>query len=258
MSEILSSFLVLDYCKFEETWECLNSIKKNALFPHKTILLDNGGNSEYSWAFYKAGLCDTLITHKNGQGGGFGQTDLFRWCDTPYAYFIQNDQELIQQITEETNNRFIELLKNGYKSVDLNGDQSMRGAWTDRAHFIETAFFNSLTPFPNGGPGPFHHLRWNENYLQEVFEKNNYKIAHVTPLFFKDCGKLSIRINPDGSKWEIRPDTKEVRLVNGPVKEKYVFPEFTDEEWSEVVKNQSWPEWKIPSNLIKHSFHVWN
>lgn len=257
MSNILSSFLVLDYCKLEETFNCLNSIKKYALFPHKTILLDNGGNQDYSWDFYKAGLCDVLITNKNGLGGGAGQTDLFRFCDTPYAYFIQNDQELIRPIQEGDNDKFIELLEADYKQIELAGDQSGRGVWSDRAHFISTTFFNSLSPFPLGGPGIWGDKRWNENYMQEVFAVNNYKIAHLG-YWFKDCGRISIRTNPDGSKWEIRPDTKEVRLVNGPVIEKFVFPEFTEEEWFGVLETQSWPEWKIPANLEKHSFHVWN
>jgi hypothetical protein len=258
MNNILSSFLVLDYCKYKETLECLESIKQHALFPHKTVHLDNGSNVAYPSTFLNEGLCDVLISKRTGDGGGFGQTDLFRWCDTPYAYFVQNDQKLIRDITEDTNNKFIELLNNGYKCVDLNGDQSGRKVWTDRAHFIETKFFNSLAPFPNGGPGPNHHLRWNENYLQEVFSCNNFQIAHIGPLFFQDCGKLSIRKNPDGSIWEIRPDTKGVRLVNGPVRESYVFPEFTEQEWKKILDAQAWADWDIPENLKKHSFHVWN
>lgn len=258
MEKILLSFLVLDFLKEEESRICLESLKRHVKIPCKIIYLDNGGRQKYSWSFIENDLCDVLISKKNGNGGGFGQTDLFRYCDTEFAIFLQNDQELIQDITEETNNKFIELLNNGYKCIDLNGDQSRRGAWTDRAHFIDVKFFNSLAPFPNGGPGPFHHLRWNENYLQEIFQKNNYQIAHVGPLYFKDCGKNSIRANPDGSLWEIKPDTKGVKLSNGPVKEKYVFPEFTDEEWNEVLTSQNWPDWKIPQNLIKHSFHVWN
>jgi hypothetical protein len=259
MSNILSSFLVLDYCKYWETKDCLESIKKHALFPHKTVLLDNGGNREYPFDFFKEGLCDVFITKKDGGGGGFGQTDLFRWCDTPYAYFVQNDQKLIRDINEETNNKFIELLNNGYNCVDLNGDQSRRGVWTDRAHFIDVKFFNSLVPnLGGGGPGENHHLPWNERGLQDIFKEKMYQIAHVGPLYFEDCGKLSIRKNPDGSVWEIRPDTKGVRLVKGPVKEKYIFPEFTDAEWQQILDSQKWEEWDIPEELKQHSFHVWN
>lgn len=254
---ILSTFLVLDYCKEEETLTCLRSIREHAKFPHKIVLLDNGSSEIYPWQFYRNGLCDILISKNKNDGGGFGQTDLFRYCDTPYAYFIQQDQILIKDITEEINNKFIELLENGYHQVDLAGDQSGRDVWSDRAHVIKTDFFNSLAPFGNGGPGPAHHLLWNEKYLQDVFEKNNYRIARV-PLFFRDNGKLSIRTNPDGSEWEIRPDTKQVRLISGPVKEKYVFPEFSGSEWDFILKEQNWPEWNIPENLKKHSFRVWN
>lgn len=256
MSEILSSFLVLGYKKYWETLDCLESIATNANFPHKTIVLDNSNDEDYC-DFLDDDLCDVLITNKTNMGGGFGQTDLFRYCDTPYAYFVQNDQKLIKIINKEINDKFIELLNNGYKQIDLNGDQSGKGIWTDRAHFIDVKFFNLLGSFPNGGPGPYHHLRWNENYLQEIFIKYRYQIAHL-PLYFQDCGKNSIRTNPDGSEWEIKPDTKAIKLIKGPVLEKYIFPEFTDEEWDGILKNNSWPEWKIPEKLKQHSFHVWN
>ena len=39
-------------------------------------------------------------------GGGFGQTDLWRYCDTEYLLFIQNDQALVREIDEDTNKYF--------------------------------------------------------------------------------------------------------------------------------------------------------
>src|ERR1041384_263136 len=136
MNDIKCSFLVLDFKKSQETFNCVESIKKPALFPYTTIYLDNGGfDEEYPNELYKKGLCDVLVRKKNGMGGGYGQTDLIRYCPTEYFFFIQNDQELILDITQENINWFIELLNNGYSCIDLNGDQSRSGIWTDRAHF---------------------------------------------------------------------------------------------------------------------------
>ncbi len=44
------------------------------------------------------------------------------------------------------------------------------------------------------------------------------------------------------------------RLWGGEIKEKYVYPKFSDEEWEKVLKNQDWPDWEIPSEEIAHSF----
>ena len=256
MSEIKCSFLVLDFKKEVETYNCLLSIKKHAMFPHKIIYLDNGAFDEkYPHEFYKDGLCDVLIRKKNGMGGGYGQTDLIRYCDTPYFFFVQNDQELILDLSPENMDYFIGLLNNGYNCVDLNGDQSRRGAWTDRAHFMKTEFFNSLGPFPNGGPG--HDSEpWNESYLQYKFQENNYKIAHIKPAPFKDCGKWSVREAGDGL-YKHRCDTKILFVEKIPTYKTEVFPPFNDEEW-ELALSGNWPkEGKVPELWINNVFKFW-
>ncbi len=249
---------VLDYRKEKETRVCLESIRRHVKFDHKIVYLDNGSNQDYPWKIYQEGLCDILISKKNGGGGGEGQTDLFRWVTSPYTLFVQNDQELVYDITPQIFAQFIHLLNNGYDAIGLNGDQSNRGVWTDRAHLIKTDFFNSLGPFPNGGPGEKHHIPWNEKYLQDKFDQNGYKIAQIQPVFFRDRGSSSTRRNPDGSVWEHRPDTKELRLIKGPIKERYVYPKFNDAEWQSVLSTQAWKDWDIPENEKNQSFHVWN
>lgn len=256
MSEILLTIAILDYNKYIETKLCLESIRAHIKIPYKLVLLDNGGTQDYPWKFYKDGLCDILISKKNGGGGGFGQTDLFRWCDTKYISFIQNDQVLQYDIEDSTLANFIELLKE-YKCIDLNGDQSGRGIWTDRAHFMETEFFNSLGPFPNGGPGENHHLRWNENYLQEVFTKNDYKIAHIIPAYFRDNGTYSIRNMGDGGHWCHRTDNKKLWNLVRPKIISPVFPNFTEEEKLKIMSPEGWPDGQIPEKEIKCSFHCW-
>lgn len=251
----LATFLVLDYRKPKETELCLKSIRQNAQFDHEIIYLDNGSNDEYPFDLYQDGLCDIFISKKRGMGGGYGQTDLFRFCDTKYAFFVQSDQFLNYPLTEQNIQNFIEILKSGFDCVDLNGDQSQKGIWTDRAHFIDVDFFNSLAPFSNGGPGEFHHLRWNENYLQEVFEKRGNKIAHIKPTIFIDNGVWTVRALPCGGQVSMRTDTKQVNWEKLP-KEPYIFPDHTDKEWAEAIAGK-WINGTIPENYKKHSFNCW-
>ncbi len=253
---IKASFLVLDYKKPKETEMCLRSIRENAKFSHQIIYQDNGSNEDYPFELYKKGLIDILISVKNGMGGGYGQTDLFRFCDTKYAFFVQSDQVLRHGLDDYHIDMFIEFLtKNNMDCIDLNGDQSNRGVWTDRAHFIDVDFFNSLAPFPNGGPGKFHHNRWNENYLQEVFEKRGNKFAHLRPAVFQDIGIWTVRELPCGAVMKMRTDTKEMHWISTP-KSPYDFPELTESEWNTSISG-NWVNGTIPENYKKHSFNCW-
>lgn len=253
-SEPQVSFLVLQYRKEAETLACLQSIRRHAKLSHKIVLLDNGGGEDYNWRFYRDGLCDVLISKREGRGGGFGQTDLFRWCDTRFAAFIQNDQELLYDIDEATFARLAAPLSAGFQCVDLNGDQSRKGIWTDRAHLIDTAFFNSLAPFPNGGPGN-DAASWNEAYLQRVFAERGYQIAHVQPALFADCGKWSVREAGDGL-YKHRCDTKQLWIEKQPTYRTEVYPPFNDAEWETALAGH-WIGGTIPDQWKLHSFNCW-
>ncbi len=244
--------LVLDYSKPIETRRCLESICRHLLVAHKTVLLDNGGGLDYPWQLYKDGLCDVLISKRVGRGGGYGQTDLFRWCDTPFALFLQNDQELLYDVDETQFARLAALL-DGYQCVDLNGDQSGRGVWSDRAHLIKTDFFNSLAPFPNGGPG-LDAAKWNEQYLQEVFADRGCQIAHVKPALFADCGKWSVRESGDGIL-KHRCDTKQMYVVKQPTYLSDVYPPLNEDEKRQMLAGE-WVDGTIPVAWLSHSFAV--
>ena len=250
------SVLVLDFNKEFETRLCLNSIKKYLKVPHKVILLDNGAAEDYCWQIYKEDLCDVLISKKRGGGGGYGQTDLIRFCDTIFFLFVQNDQYLQYPIDENTFDQFKNLLDNGYSCVDLNGDQSGRGAWTDRAHLMKTEVFNSLGPFPNGGPGEFHGQRWNENYLQEVFETRGLKIAHINPKFFQDFGIYSLRDMGEGGVFLHRTDTKQCFVIVPPKVRNFCYPNVTNEEFN-IMRDGLWEDGRIPKKEKIHSFNCW-
>lgn len=248
------SVLCLDFAKPAETRLCLDSIRRHIKVPHKVVYLDNGSNADYPWGLYREGLCDVLISKRVGRGGGFGQSDLFRWCDTPYALFVQNDQELLYDIDERTFSTLIAPLSQGYHCVDLNGDQSGRGVWTDRAHLIETRFFNSLAPFPNGGPGN-DAAKWNEAYLQRVFAEKGYRIAHFRPALFQDCGKWSVREAGDGL-FKHRTDKKTLYVIKRPSFMTEVYPPLNSQEWAEVL-NGTWINGTIPEAWKQHSFQCW-
>jgi hypothetical protein len=250
------SYLILDFNKPQEGLNLLLSIQKFAKHDKEIVYLCNGGESDYAVDFYKKGLVDTLIIKKDGDGGGFGQSDLWRYCKTDYAFFIQVDHVLLREINQSIIDVFINLLdKENYKCIDLNGDQSNRDAWTDRAHFMRTSFFNSLSPFPNGGPG-MDSIPWNEEYLGNIFKNNDYQIAHMD-LFFGDCGKWSIREAGDGL-YKHRCDTKVLYVLKKPTYKTGVYPPFNDKEWN-LCLNGDWPEnGCIPESWKPHSFRVWS
>lgn len=254
MDEPQLTALVLDFRKEQETRECLQSLRDHLLVPHKTVLLDNGSGDDYPWAIYREGLCDVLISKREGRGGGYGQTDLFRWCDTRWALFVQQDQVLVHDIDQSTFDHLTALLATGqYQCVDLNGDQSGKGIWTDRAHLIETAFFNSLGPFPNGGPG-LDAQPWNEQYLQRVFEGRGYRIAHITPAVFADCGRTSVRKAGDGL-YSHECDTKKMTILRQPTYRTDVYPPFSEIEWGLALSGR-WINGTIPEKWREHSFVV--
>ena len=173
--------------------------------------------------------------------------------DTPYTLFVQQDQVLAHEINDGAFDWMLSKLANGYKAVDLAGDQG-HGAWSDRAHLISTDFFNSLSPFPNGGPGR-DEVRWNENYLQEVFRRPENKIFHVQePLFFRDAGVWSVRKVNDGIV-RMRTDTKQVWWEKLPTS-RYVFPQLSDDEWAATLFG-AWVGGTIPEAYKAHSFNCW-
>lgn len=250
---------VLGFRKPIEADLCLRSLRAHLKVSDSQIVyLDNGSNEDYPWKLYQNGLCDVLISKRRGMGGGVGQTDLFRWSPSPYTLFVQEDQLLVRDIT---NQYFIEMMillepddgtGPGYDCIDLNGDQSNRGVWTDRAHLIRTDFFNGLAPFPNGGPGPLHHLRWNENYLQEKVRPE--RIYHVKPAPFMDRGVWTIR-EVGGGIVRMQTDTKQVWWDRLPT-ESYVFPEMSEYEWTKSIEG-TWIGGTVPEAYKAHSFNCW-
>lgn len=260
------SFLVLDYKKPKETKLLLESIKRHVKFSYKVIYLHNG-YSQYSDALMQEGLIHQLIMTSENDGLGLGTRNLFAACFSHYAIYVQNDQILGRDFTEDELDYLINHLdymnvdEKLVKSISLAGAPCGDGIYSERAHLIETSTYREWEHeymMPHGGAGPYHDAQWREGYIQSLYKKYGWThYIYQNPMFI-DNGRRAIRLNPDGSEWEHFTDTKQLFLRSGPVKEKFVYPYFTDEEWDNVIKTQSWPDGKIPEQEVKNSFHVWN
>lgn len=260
------SILVLDFKKPVETRLCLESIKKHIKVPYKVVYLHNGNSEEYPYQYFKEGLIDYFIQTKQNEGLGLGTRNTFALSFAPYSLSIQNDQFIFRDFNLDE----FEYLKkclgayiNGQLivSVSLAGPVCGKGVYSERCHLIQTDTYKQMEfskALGYHGAGPYHDGEWRESQIQKIYQKfNAIHFTEHNPLVV-DNGKSAKRQNPDNSVWEHRPDTKQLKLLSGPVKEKYIYPKLTDQEWEEVIKTQSWPEWKIPENEIKDSFHVWN
>jgi len=258
------TIVVLDFLKETETRLCLESIKRHVKFSVKTILYHNGNGAEYPYQFFREGLCDTLIQTQKNEGLGIGTRDTFNAVFSPWTLSLQNDQIIGRDFTQEEFDKIKQYFDAGYngniiKSISLAGPVCGQGIYSERCHIIKTDFYKWMEKgLPYHGCGPYHDGEWRESYIQRLYKANS--LIHFTdwPALVVDNGRSAKRQNPDGSLWEHQPDRKGLRLINGPVRDRYVYPYFTPEEWDYVISTQSWPEWQIPEKEKAHSFHVWN
>lgn len=275
------SFLVLDFKKKDETKLCLNSIRNRVKFSeYKIIYLHNGPDEDYPYQFFKDGLVDQIIQTKANNGLGIGTRDLFAASFSPFSIYWQNDQIMGRDFSAEEFTKLASILnglmdektvkylaqKKKIQSVSLAGAVCGEDIYSERAHIVRTNFYKNAesqmqSQFVDlgwAGAGPYHDGMWREEIFQKLYKQDSF--VHMTewPILAIDNGKRAIRENPDGSQWLHFPDTKGLTLLKGPVKERHVYPKFTDLEWEDVIKTQTWPEGKVPSNEVKDSFHVWN
>lgn len=252
------SILVSDFLKPEESKLCLESIKKFITTEHEVIFLSNSGLEDYVLDFYKSGLIDRLIINKKNSGGGNAAVDLFAVCNNHYSLFLQNDQELIREISPNHIENFIQLLNNGYSCIDLAGAVGGQNIYSERLHFINVDFYNSIYKGEKGavgGPGPFNFNKYSEGWIQEYFKNNNLKIAHLGS-YVKDNGVWSVREIGDGL-YRHRCDTKQFYVLKIPTYITTEYPPFDLEiEWPKVLKGE-WRDGDIPLKWQPHSFRVW-
>lgn len=256
-----TEILVLDFNRKEELLTLLKSLKNECSFEHKIVVLNNGGK-RYADEFCEQGLCDKVINNAINIGCGAATVQLFAQCESDFALYVQVDHQLLFNLSEGLIDNFKMMILSGdYFYVDLAGNQG-NGVFSERPFFISKKnYFSAKIEF--GGPGPLCDLTWSEESIQNHIKKNNLKFhssyfeshnSKYPP--FLDCGKWSVRENPDKSQWRHRPDSKELWLVKGPVKERHSYPKFNEEEWRNVLTYQSWPDGKIPEQEKANSFIV--
>jgi len=261
---VKTSILILDHNQHREAKILLESIEQCALFDRKVYYLANGNTEDYAYDFYKQGLIDVLIVNKQNNGCGFATMQLFKSCDTKHALYIQADQYFHRVTKQADVDSWAKVLEDNpptnsptgtsVSHIDLAGNQG-HGQYSERGHFINVDFYNSI-PKEGGGPGPFHHLLWTEESVQNHIRDVGAELVSVQPFVIGDAGKWAVRENPDGSRWKHRTDTKELWMLHPP-SEKYVYPKFTDEEWETVIDTRSWLDGDIPEQEKEHSFVYW-
>ena len=262
MNKPVLSYLILDFLRPEESKKCIESLYEYTRFPFKIIYLSNGGgyeNQEYVLDYYWRGLIHQLILNKENSGLGYGTTDLFRFCDTSHAIYVQSDQFLRRTFAKDELDYLISLLDSTdnsktIKSISLAGNNA-QGQYSERAHLIRTDFYNSISDKPNFGAGPYHDGMWNEEYIQKYYKEHDF-IHYIYPdLIFADNGCWAVRQNPDGTIIRHRTDTKQVWFNSVP-KQRFIHPPLNDFEW-ELALQGKWVNGTVPVNAIKDSFRFW-
>lgn len=260
------SYLILDFLREKETRDCLRSIKAHTKFNHKIIYLHNGDDPSYPYALFKEGLIDHFIQTKENNGLGIGTRDLFAASFSPWSFYLQNDQKLIRDFTQEEFDNIKDLFTQKFqspddgsiwsvKSVCLAGGFAGLHTYSERAHIIQTRFYKEIESsgalgFHGAGPC-WHNGQWREEQMQKLYTQNHFlHFTYASPLV-EDRGRRAIRQNRDGSIWEHNTGTQELRLIRGPICEKAKYPPFSDTEWEEVLATQSWTEWKRPGRNQK-------
>jgi hypothetical protein len=258
------SILILDFLKPYETITAIKSVKQFVQVPHTLIYYHNGPAAYPAYLLHHRQLGISQLGQSSlNEGLGVGTRQLIASCTTKYFIYLQNDQEFVRPFTQadfEVAKKY--LAGDTYKSISLAGPVCGEGIYSERAHIMETKFYKSLEPLPDGGAGPYHSLPWREGAIQEIYKEVGYIhkpfLYNNNVQFVGDGGYFAVRENPDRTVWVHRPDTKQLWLASGTPVQKHVYPKFTDEEWVKVLRGDGWTDGLIPIDEIKDSFVAWN
>ena len=195
------SFLILDFNKEEELFICLKSIRerfKATKYKYEIVLYSNGGIQSYIWDFYTQDLADRVILNNKNTGTGVATHELYDYARAPYSFYIQNDQFLGVEITNEICDNLIEELKT-FDLIDLSGGAGHNDKYSERASICKTDTFRNLPIKAYGGPGPFEkEWMWSEGATSCSFWNLDLKIKHDYPIMFGNLGYRSVRENSIG------------------------------------------------------------
>lgn len=252
------SILILDFNRPFQLRQTLESIKHYVLTDYQVIVHANGGKQDYHIQLYNEGLIDKLILNKLNNGAGWGCTDLFNYCNTEFAIYLESDQPFIRLLDDSEIKKWKFLLNStdNVHFISLVGGVT-GGNFSQRAFFTKVPFYKELSlSMPNGGPGTNREQETNEGFVQKyILETGSFLFS--PPAVVKDMGLFSICENPDGSVWAHTTDARAVYLIRGPVVDKFSYPNFNDEEWKVVLESQVWSDGAIPEKDKPHSFIYW-
>lgn len=254
---VRASFLVLDYLKPKETRMCVTSIRRHAKFPFKIYLLSNGARDRYPFDLYEEGLVDYLLLPKKNGGQALGTQDLFRVCDTEYAFYVQCDQIACRDITSVSVAGMIsEIKQGGVKAFGLAGNVN-QFAFSERANFMEVETYLTIREKPKGGPGIFDRTDiWLEEHIGNWFKTNGHKFAILEAPFFADIGKYSIRELPCGGVLRHRTDRGSVEVIVLP-KRSHPGYDYSPEEWEDMIAGR-WKNGRVPEKWKAGAFEFWD
>lgn len=253
---------VLDFQKPDETRICLESIKRHVKVNHKVVYYHNG-QAYYAYDFFKEGLCDIFMQSHKNEGLGVGTRDLFQAITTPYTLYLQNDQFIGRDFTDEEFEQLKQYtndlgLRGSIASVSLAGPVCGENIYSERCHIISTEFYNKMEkhlPLGCHGAGPYHDGVWREEQIQKFYKDNDF--THLTnwPPLVVDNGIYAIRDMNDGGLWAHRTDNKKLWCIRKPRSLNPAYPKFSDDEHIEAF---DWPDGKIPKSELGHSFNCWD
>jgi len=255
----LVSIVILDYKRPFEAELLLASLKKHAHFPYELVYVSNGGDQGYVQEFYNQGLIDILVLSKENGGTGLGTRLGFKAASGAYVMYLQVDQWLGSDISSFEISDMVNFLVHHPECfyIDLAGNQG-HGNYSERAGFLNRERYLNIPELGKayGGPGPFAHIQWSENGVQEHIKKNNLNIV-IGPKVFGDNGKNSVREYPCGGILMLSTDEKRLTIIK-QIKKRADFPnlKLTDAEW-ELILDEKWIDGTIPEGHRDSSFVAW-
>lgn len=260
------SVLVLDYAKPIESRLCLESVKRHVKVPHAVVFCDNGGGEDYPIQFVREGLVDQLIVNRHSRGLGLGTRDLFALSPGRLALYLQNDQCLVADLTEESLNALCVPMYQGQPkvvSVSLAGAPCGRGVYSERAHLIETNLYQNIERAGDlgyHGAGPYHDGPWREEQTQALYTRQGWTHHTDHPPLVRDNGVYAVRDMAAGGLFVHRTDTKQMWVIRKPddiLTFNPAYPKLMEEEKAFLMV-QGWPDGRVPLLEQDTSFHCWD
>lgn len=217
--------------------------------------------------FVKEGLVDQLIVNRESRGLGLGTKDLFAACASKYAFYLQNDQYLCRDFTQNEMDflavLFGALVETGgsvVTSISLAGSPCGEGVYSERGHLILTEQYQMWERqglLGHYGAGRFHDGEWREASIQRLYAAHKHTHLEHKPALVQDNGVFAVRDMGDAGVWCHRTDTKQLWVIVPPAVMNPVYPKLNDAEFA-IAWRGEWLDGRIPEIEVKDSFRCWD